>query len=207
MKDNVLIIAGGNFPEFRIDEYLSKDPFIIAVDRGYEFLYENEIEPDLLIGDLDSVDKKVLNIRKEKIIEYPVRKDLTDMGIAFEKAIEYGAKNVVVFGGTGTRIDHTIINIFMLKKLFDEGINCKIIDNNNEITVIKGQIELKKSIYKYFSIIPISKNVSINIDGSEYNLNNKEVRFADCLTISNEIKSDKAVINVSDYCIITQSND
>jgi len=39
----------------------------------------------------------------------------------------------VIIGGTGTRLDHTLSNIFLLKLMLDRGVKGRIINEYNEM--------------------------------------------------------------------------
>ena len=95
----------------------------------------------------------------------------------------------------------------MLKILFDSGINGKIIDDNNEVMLVNGKVEILKTHYKYLSVIPLSDNTEVNISGVKYPLKNKRVSFNDSLCISNEINEKTATVEVSSYSLVIQSND
>ena len=72
---NILIVAGGNFPEnINISKLSEKNEIIIAVDKGYELLFNNNIKPDYLLGDFDSISKNLkidsnINKIKSKIMD------------------------------------------------------------------------------------------------------------------------------------------
>lgn len=78
---NVLIVSGGNVDiEIKEKEYDK----IIAVDKGLESVYKQNIKPDYIVGDFDSVDKNIIDFYKNKgieIKEYNSEKDYTDTEI------------------------------------------------------------------------------------------------------------------------------
>lgn len=203
-----IIVAGGNFPtNIYLETIFQKVNYIIAADRGFDYLKSLNIRPNFLIGDFDSLDSNLEKIRDVEIIKYPIEKSMTDLDIAIEKSILLSSNEVLILGGSGTRLDHTIINIFLLKKLFDKGIIGKIIDDNNEIILGKGIFDINKSSHKYLSVIPLYGNTKLSISGVKFPLENKIVNPFDSLTISNEIIEDSSKVEVSDYSIIIKSQD
>ena len=62
-------------------------------------------------------------------------KDATDAELACDYAADKGFGDIVLLGATGTRFDHTIANVYLLKNLADKGIKAKIIDSNNIIYI------------------------------------------------------------------------
>ena len=65
-----VIISGGMLDEGFAEKVLEANPeaYIIAVDKGLEYLYNHKIEPQYIVGDFDSIDPKVIDYyRKEGI--------------------------------------------------------------------------------------------------------------------------------------------
>ena len=93
--------------------------YIIAVDSGLEFLYHSQIEPTHIVGDFDSVDAAVIAHYKKQtnipIREFHPVKDASDTEIAVRYAIELGVEKLWLLGATGTRLDHVMANIQVLK--------------------------------------------------------------------------------------------
>lgn len=202
-----LIVAGGSFPSIDIlQEALEETDIIIAVDKGYEYLYANGVIPDYLLGDFDSITHSIpdSNVIVEK---YPTKKAATDLEIAIDKAISLNVNDVVLLGCTGTRIDHTFMNIFLLEKFLQNEIKAKILDDNNEIFMDKGKLELRNNEFKYFSIIPLHDNTTISIAGSKYELENCKVSPSNSMTISNEFLLEVVKIQVDKKVLIIKSRD
>ncbi len=122
-----LIVTGGNSNIEFTKEYFLKYSFdlIIAVDKGLEILDKLNINPDYIVGDFDSIDKSVFKKYENgefKIIKLNPIKDLTDTNEALNLAIEKGSDEIYVLGGIGSRIDHTIGNIHILKEALDKDV-------------------------------------------------------------------------------------
>ncbi len=54
-----------------------------------------------------------------------VEKDDTDTGLAMQKAIETGADEILLVGGTGTRLDHVLGNIGQLFYAHSKGVKAR----------------------------------------------------------------------------------
>lgn len=70
-------------------------------------------------GDFDSIDKSDyigLKAAGVEMIGYPAEKDMTDSELAVEIAINRGCSRVILLGAIGSRLDHSISNLFLLKK-------------------------------------------------------------------------------------------
>ena len=117
-----VIISGGMLDEGFAEKVLEANPeaYIIAVDKGLEYLYNHKIEPQYIVGDFDSIDPKVIDYyRKETNIpirEYNPVKDATDTEIALRLGITLGSKEIILLGATGGRIDHLWANVQTLSQ-------------------------------------------------------------------------------------------
>lgn len=203
MNKKVLIVTGGTININFFNEIIKKEKFdfIIAVDNGLKILDENNITPNIIVGDFDTASQELINKYKEKndieIREFNPIKDNTDTDIAVKVAIEKNATEICILGATGTRIDHVIGNIHILKNALDRNVKCVILDENNEIELIKNKTVIFKSCNdkKYISLIPLTESVeNITLRGFKYNLTNGNLKIGSSLGISNEIIEEKAEI-------------
>ena len=62
MSKRTVIVSGGVLEsEFVLPILKNEDTeFIIGVDKGLAFLYENDIKPDYIVGDFDSVPHEIV---------------------------------------------------------------------------------------------------------------------------------------------------
>ena len=54
VKNRAVIIAGGEINDDLALSFIQEDSYIIAADRGLDFLARHDILPDLVVGDFDS---------------------------------------------------------------------------------------------------------------------------------------------------------
>ena len=212
---NTLIITGGEIDRNFLKKHLQTNKYdiIIAVDRGTEEFAHLEIEPNYIVGDFDSIDKNVLakyeksNIEIKRLIP---EKDLTDTQSALELAIELQSTEITIVGAIGTRMDHTIANVHILKQALDKNIHARIINENNEILLINKPIKIKKDdTYKYISLIPLTTEVTgVTLKGMKYLLKDYTMTIGNSLGISNEQIEQIAEINLQKgILIIIKSKD
>lgn len=204
-----LIVSGGNVEkDFFYEIYLNnKFDYIIASDRGLEILDKFDIKPNYIIGDFDSIDKEILNkyINADiEIKELNPEKDYTDTHMALKLAIELESKDITILGAVGTRIDHTIANIHVLKETLDNNIECKIIDERNEIQLInrKTTLEMDKR-HKYISLIPLTTKVEgVTLKGFKYSLADATLEAGHSIGVSNEQVEKCAEIELKEGILI-----
>ena len=136
-----LIVTGGNIEkDFALSFIKKLEPeYMIGVDKGLQFCYENNLRPDYIVGDFDSLPAHILEWYKEKstipIREYNPIKDATDTMIGLEKAMDMGSTEIWILGATGTRIDHVFCNLQILKNAWLRKIPTYLVDKYNKITI------------------------------------------------------------------------
>lgn len=198
----VLIVSGGDPPSKSLYERIMRDfapEEIIAVDSGANALYENEEIPGYIIGDFDSIDQKVLTHYEScaNIIRSPIEKDETDTELAIRKAVELNASEIVILGATGSRLDHTLGNVFLLKKVQSYSISCVLIDDKQEISLLKDKKEFFSMQGKTVSLITLTdKTTDINTKGFYYPLDGEVLTFGETRGISNIINEEYASVEI-----------
>lgn len=206
-----VIVSGG-----RIDKDFALEQFkrinaeiIIGVDKGLEFLYQNQVMPTHIVGDFDSVDGAIVEFYREHT-KVPIRqfdpvKDATDTEIAVRLAIELGVKELWILGATGSRLDHVWGNVQTLAVAHEAGVKAYIVDACNRITLIDRETRLsKKDTYgTYFSVFPLGASVEgFSIQGAKYPLENHTLSPYDSLCVSNEIEEEEVEITFSEGLVV-----
>ena len=204
--NRTLIITGGEINEqFLVDEVKQDYETIIAVDKGLETAQKLNIKINHIIGDFDSVNTKILESYKNiNIIKLNPEKDYTDTHMGVKLAIEQGSKDITIVGWFGTRMDHVLGNINIMKEAMEQNISCRLINKTNEIKLINKKTILKKDEkYKYVSLIPLTTEVSgITLEGFKYPLQEATLKIGESIGISNEITAEKATIDIKNGILI-----
>ncbi len=188
-----ILFAGGNLPSRgKIEEYVNDKDFIICADSGYDHAKKVGVNPDIIIGDMDSVKSTDIDINK---IVYPKRKDYTDSELIMEYALEKGYDELIMFGFIGTRMDHTITNISLLLKYSE--LDAVIVDENNEIRAAGKTNIIKGKRGDIISIIPIGGDlVGISTKNLEYPLENETLYFGEGRGVSNVMEKEICEIEI-----------
>lgn len=215
--NNILIVTGGHIHYQWAYDYINSNNFtyIIGVDRGINFLYEKKIVPDAISGDFDSADKDIFKYfadNKDILVRtFDPVKDETDTEIAIKMSIDicktsnYDKNLITIIGATGSRIDHMMANIQLLKNAYDKNIKAYIINENNRIHIaLKEEVIKKSSQYgNYISLLPFTLNVSgLTLKGFKYPLNMYSFDSGSSIGVSNEIIDDTAYISYEDGILV-----
>lgn len=211
MSKKIVIVSGGELDEEFTLSILEQPEshFIIAVDKGMEFLYHHDIMPSYIVGDFDSVDREIADYYRDEtripIREYNPVKDASDTEIAIRLAMTLGCSELLILGATGGRIDHLWANVQTLTVPFRAGIDAKILDKQNRIRLIGGDTVLKKeeAYGPYFSVFPLVQEVyGFSIEGAKYPLHDHVLTPYDSLCVSNQIKEDEVKISFASGVVI-----
>lgn len=206
-----LIVTGGSVRLDFAKEYMEHQVFdkVIAVDLGLESVKAMQLVPDLIVGDFDSVPGEVLTeyegVPGVKMRRLCPEKDLSDTQAALEAALEDGAGEIVILGGTGTRIDHVIANIHILMKPLAKQMSACLIDECNKIYLIDSRHEISRENChgKYISLFPLTDRASgVTLRGFKYPLQDAVLTMGNSLGVSNELVEDVGVIEVQQGILI-----
>lgn len=205
MKDTIIVSGGNIHKDFALD-FLKKNKTentcLIAADRGVEFFMGTELEPDVAVGDFDSLSaegaKYMETLKHTEIRRLKPEKDDSDTQSAANYAIEQGTERIVILGATGNRIDHLMANFGLLMLGKTKQVQIVLVDAYNYMSLIESGTILKKEeqFGKYVSFFPIEGEVTgLTLKGFKYPLNSYTLKVEDSgLTVSNEISDPEAEV-------------
>lgn len=171
MTHKKAIILCNGFPPLKpqLLEALKDSDLFIAADGGANIAREFRLEPDVVIGDMDSF----VETGEEP---FPVIKDPDQETNDLEKALAYAQKNkatdVIVFGATGYRLDHTLKNLSVMKQFNSNFSTLLFRDRFSDIFLIQSPFSREIPLYSTISLFPLSGRVEgISTKGLKYSLN------------------------------------
>lgn len=196
----------GNGTVFEEAKQLLRDgDYIICADGGYDHAQQLGILPDIVLGDMDSVQCAAGNIPN---VVYPARKDFTDGELAVHHGLEQGAEEFLLLGFTGTRLDHTLTNIFLLKQIADAGKRGVLIDGHNEVYFARTENCIRGQRGDLVSIVPLADMQGVCTEGLEYPLSDETLYFGQSRGVSNVMLAETCRITMRDGAgLIIKSRD
>lgn len=202
-----LIVSGGTAPSEELLRRIVNEgtDLIIAADSGAAVLLKYGIDFNLALGDFDSLEPALLEkIRQDKeIITYEVRKDFTDTEAAYREAVRRGAREIVILGATGTRYDHFMGNLALLKIALKENVRVRIIDDHNEIFMTGKSALIEKQDGFCISIFAVDGDVpDLSFRNVSYPLEHHHLTPESTLTVSNEFLEGPAVLDFKEGCVL-----
>lgn len=197
-----MIIASGSFtPTQQMERLVQKSDLVIAADGGAGHLLKMGLAPHVIIGDLDSIDAGVKSHLQDAgvlILPFPAQKNKTDTELCVDYALDQGARHITLTGVTGSRLDHTLANILLLKPLIDRDIEAMIMDDHNEIYLVKDHLELTGSPGDLLSLVPLTEKVEgVTLEGLVYPLENADISMGASIGVSNCFKGTLARVRLT----------
>lgn len=113
-----IAFIGGDQPDFAAArDLIGPYEYVVAADSGLLAARRAGVEPDLAVGDMDSLpDLAALDsLPPDRVERHGRDKDETDTELALAAAHARGFRSVVLVGGSGGRMDH----LLAIRDLFD----------------------------------------------------------------------------------------
>lgn len=184
---------------------VTEDDYVIAVDGGLSYCGILNVEPDIIIGDFDSLSEGELaalaTLKEEipeRIITLPCEKDDTDMLAALKHGLSLGYRDFRIYGGTGGRFDHTLANIQCLLFLKNRGATGYLVDGTGMMFVLQNEaVHLNRSLEGVLSLFSLGKEADgVTIENMKYPVKDYRMTNDFPVGISNEFIGEEAVISV-----------
>jgi thiamine pyrophosphokinase len=178
IEKSAVLFANGEFNiSEKIMEIIDQAEFLMAVDGGYNHMERLGLTPDVIVGDLDSINLDDTNELENKGIEikkYPVHKDETDLELAVDHILNSGYEKINILGATGGRTDHFLGTILLFSNPKYQDKEIKIWTDQEEIFYCKNDQAITGNQGDLISLIPISDQVmGISTQGLLYPLKNE----------------------------------
>lgn len=171
-----------------------KDCDYIGIDRGALIAIRQGIQLQCAIGDFDSIneEEKEEVTRHCPIEELPFHKDETDTEQGIFYALQQGYDDIILYGGIGGRLDHTLANLYLL---MNRDLPLTLMDEHHEIKVLKKGIYQIPKRFTYLSFLALEDS-QITETGVAYPLYERSINTKDIYPISNEILQNHADVTI-----------
>lgn len=201
MEKVCLVVGAADVEENEFLQYYEKlkitykEVYVIAADRGYELLSKYKIEPDLSVGDFDSLGQIP---QGNNVIRHPIVKDDTDMLLAIKEGLKRECTFFAIFGGMGGRLDHTFGNLQILGYLKDHGVRGILYGDTMHTTLIRSEkITFGADFSGIISVFAYGRLAEgVTISGLKYELDHGSLDFHTPLGVSNEFTGTRSLVEV-----------
>lgn len=197
-----IIFANGLLPDLTAARRLLRpDDFILAADGGTRHALELGRAPNLVLGDMDSLDKAdwaTLEQANVPVEIFPRDKNETDLELALGRALEIGNQEIIILAALGGRLDQTLANLSLLADLRPSTFDARIDDGVEQAFFARTRSQVAGRSGDIVSLIPWGGEVHItSTSGLKWPLSN-EILFAHkSRGISNEMIAERAEIKIT----------
>jgi len=215
---DAVILLNAAIPTSFLELLWTQENLKICADGGSNRFFDNyqswAIQPDYVIGDLDSIRDDVLQYYSKsnhtKVLK-DEDQDTTDLEKCFAFVTKHNSQSqqlatkisrVFVFGPFGGNLSHELANLSAMYGYYssnDVEERLFLVSNDNVAVLLQpGQHTIACKKQSYCSIVPLGFECKqISTSGLRWNLNNESLTFGKRISTSNEMAEDCANITVS----------
>ncbi len=207
----VVVVLNGQLEDsLRLRELLDEADLIIAADGGGSQLAALGYTPSLVVGDMDSIDPKVLHQLEQsgaRIERHPAEKDETDAELALAAAAKGAPDEIIVLGALGGRIDHALANLSLLTMPELAGTPTRIEDRRSSIRLVARSARIRGEPGAIISLIPWGGDAQgVRTRGLKYKLRGETLPFGPSRGVSNVLMDREAAVSLeSGHLLLIQT--
>ncbi len=165
---NLLIIANGQPPAPKILQQLIRETsLIIAVDGGSTICYHNHIQPDYIVGDLDSIRPELRDYFANTKFIYLPDQNFHDLEKAIKFAQSLNPQIIKIVAAFGKRADQTLANLLTLQSKFNQ-ISLEFYDDYGRLEIISTNRQIILPVGQLISLFSFLPVYGITLHGFKY---------------------------------------
>lgn len=178
--------------------------FVVCADGGALLAHRLGVRPHLIVGDLDSIEPALLGSFEESGVEvrrHPSQKNESDLELSVGQALAAGAEEIVFVGGFGGRLDHLLVNVFLMAEVATSGVRSTLLGRGTTVRFLSGPESVTFAGKKgdVLSIVPFATSTrGVTTEGLKWPLEEATLRFGSTLTLSNEFVAAEARVKVGE---------
>lgn len=197
VKKACIFCSGELKSSARVKRAASNCDLLITTDGGAKHLSGLGLQPEIIIGDMDSNATDIWNGDNSIVrIPYPPNKDKSDVELAVEYALKQGCQEILLIGAVGDRLDHTLGNVALVASnpgriAILNGASTLVAVDRSEKCILHGQVGTPVSLIPYGS-----GSFTVKTKGLKYSLRDESLHSA-THGLSNELSLTEACVCVS----------
>jgi thiamine pyrophosphokinase len=207
-----VIIA--NAPNLDATPYLAQiraADALIAADGGALPLLRLGLPPQLVIGDLDSLDadsQAALLAQGVELRRYPRAKDQTDLELALLYVAGRGAAPIDILGALGGRWDHTLANVALLALPELRGRRVRLLADAQELFLVRDTAAIEGRAGDTVSLLPLTPEArGVTTRGLLYPLDDATLRYEQARGVSNVLRKPPGQVTLRDGLLLVVHHD
>ena len=192
MTTAVVVASGELVPGDEL--HVASADIIVAADGGAGSLERLGRRPGLVVGDLDSIDRDLLERLRAAgvpIEQHPADKDASDAELAIERAVELGARQIMLLGATGgDRLDHELANVLLVADRRYAGLDLRLVRGATVLRAVHPGplLQLDAAIGDGVTLLPVAGDAhGVSSAGLRWPLAGETLAFGRSRGLSNEV--------------------
>ncbi|MDX1614321.1 MAG: thiamine diphosphokinase [Candidatus Promineifilaceae bacterium] len=198
----ILIFANGDIePIDWVRPRLAEATRIISANGGATHLLRLAVQPEVVIGDLDSLPSEARHLWRPPTTRFeqrPTHKDETDLELALLLAAETYSDPIEVYGSIGGRLDQTLANVYLLAHPRLRGRRVTLVEQYQRSRLCADRTTIRGERGDKVSLIPLSDTVQVaSTRGLQWPLVDEVLFRGPARGVSNEMLAAKAEVVVT----------
>lgn len=201
---SAVVVAGGPLPPLDwARPILTQANRLVCADSGWRLCHRCQVRPEIVIGDLDSLDHgEIGELQAQRITvqRHPVDKNESDLHLALAFLAESYQGPVDILGALGGRLDHTLFNVSSILLLARElGLRARLLEPDTVVLALERELRLQGCSGRHCSILPLSAELKgISLQGFRYGLQRETLSRIETRGLSNVIEEDPACLTLEE---------
>ena len=196
---NAVIVCPGTIPlKEELLLFLKPGFILIAADGAANRLLEDDIWPDVVIGDFDSISTSTLEALEKRNIETicKVSQDRCDLEKALDLCVERHYTHVHIVGMFGGRADYNLANAVVLFQ-FMAHLSITAVEPHFKMFPHQGSRTFNSSPAQIMSFVPLGVCAGVTLEGVKYTLKNAHFKIGE-MGVSNVALGDTFTVTIGE---------
>lgn len=146
---------------------------IICCDQAADRLIRHGREPDLIIGDMDSVSGETLEKYADRLVTI-TEQETNDLTKAVNHAADLGWTEVTILAATGLREDHALGNISLLLE-YNRRLRATMVTDHGSFSVIESGQTIESRHGEKVSFFSVDNRAKVTSEGLKYPLKDMQL--------------------------------
>jgi thiamine pyrophosphokinase len=173
---------------------------VVAADGGAEVALALGIGVDVAVGDFDSITSASVAILERsgaRIERHPGEKDATDLALAFDAALAFGPRRILLVGGWGGRLDHLLGELLLLGAEAYAAVEVDALLGAAAVHVVRGERLLAGTPGEVVSLLALhGPAVGVVTEGLVYPLRGETLLAGSSRGVSNVFAAGEARVSL-----------
>lgn len=209
ISSRAIVVTNGHLADpAALQRHIRPGDRLICVDGGTHHAWALHLTPDVVVGDLDSLDPRLqaeLEAAGVRFEVHPARKNETDLELALRLAVAEGATQIDVLAVLGGRLDQSLANLLLLARPEWMSVQVRVIEGNEAAWPVWGgqATSVHGRVGDTLSLVPLTPVVTgVTLEGVEWPLYDTTLSLGSTLTISNVLVAPTARLQVGEGLVL-----